>query len=71
LGCYGGNDARVTATVEPTTSAMKAADKSYEPHVYDGAGHGFLRQQSNPANQKAATEAWGETVSFLKKNLEK
>jgi carboxymethylenebutenolidase len=72
LGLYGGNDARVTATVEPTEKAMKEAGKAYAPHTYENAGHGFLRQQSgqNGANQKAADQAWAETVTFLKKNLE-
>jgi carboxymethylenebutenolidase len=72
LGMYGGNDARVTQTVEPTKKAMADAKKSYTAHVFDGAGHGFLRQQSGQdrANQKAAEQAWPETVSFLKKNLE-
>ena len=72
LGCYGGSDSRVTATVADTEKAMKELNKPYEPHVYDGAGHGFLRQQSgqNGANQKAAEQAWTETIQFLKKHLE-
>jgi carboxymethylenebutenolidase len=70
-GFYGGDDARVTQTVEPTAAAMKEAGKTYEPHTYDGAGHGFLRQQTGrDANLKAAQRAWAETVSFLKKHLE-
>jgi carboxymethylenebutenolidase len=72
LGNYGGNDARITQTVEPTKKALEALKKTYEPHVYEGAGHGFLRQQSgqNGANQKAANEAWPTTIAFLKKNLQ-
>lgn len=70
LGFYGGNDARVTATVEPTKKAMAELNKSYTPHVMEGAGHGFLRQQNNDANKKAAEEAWPETIKFLKQNLE-
>jgi carboxymethylenebutenolidase len=71
LGCYGGNDARVTQTVEPTKLMMTELKKEYEPHVYDGAGHGFLRQQDgqNGANKKAAEEAWPSTIEFLRKNL--
>jgi carboxymethylenebutenolidase len=71
LGCYGGNDGRVTQTVEPTKLMMAELKKSYDPHVYDGAGHGFLRQQDgqNGANLKAAQEAWPATIEFLKKNL--
>jgi carboxymethylenebutenolidase len=67
-GFYGGNDARVTATVEPTEKKMKEMNKPYQPHVYDGAGHGFLRQSDSGANQKAAEQAWPATIEFLKEN---
>ncbi len=72
LGFYGGDDARVTSTVDPTKAAMKAAGKSYDPHVYPGAGHGFLRQQDgrDGANRKAADAAWPLTVAFLREHLE-
>src|SRR4051812_15741311 len=52
IGFYGADDARVTQTVEPTKAVMKELDKPYEANVYDGAGHGFLRQQSVPADVK-------------------
>jgi carboxymethylenebutenolidase len=42
-GFYAGNDARITSTVPATVEAMKAAGKKYEPVIYDGAGHGFMR----------------------------
>jgi carboxymethylenebutenolidase len=29
---------------------MKAAGKQYEPVIYDGAGHGFMRAGEDPAN---------------------
>jgi len=71
LGLYGGDDARVTATVADTEAEMKKLGKSYEAHVYDGAGHGFLRQQDGRegANAKAAREAWPATIAFLRKHL--
>jgi carboxymethylenebutenolidase len=71
LGNYGGDDARVTATVAPTQEAMKKAGKSYEARVYDGAGHGFLRQQGGKegANLKATREAWPKTLVFLREAL--
>lgn len=72
LGLYGGDDARVTSTVEPTKSRMKDAHKDYAPHVYDKAGHGFLRQQTGKdgANMKASQQAWETTIAFLKKHTE-
>ncbi|MGA9668209.1 MAG: dienelactone hydrolase family protein, partial [Terracidiphilus sp.] len=49
-GFYGGNDARIGATIPATTAAMKAAGKQYEPVTYDGAGHGFMRAGEDPNN---------------------
>jgi carboxymethylenebutenolidase len=71
LGLYGGDDARITLTVDDTKKAMADAHKQYDPHVYDGAGHGFLRQQQlrNGANLRASRQAWAQTLAFLKKNL--
>ena len=69
IGFYGGNDARVTSTVEPTAAEMKKLGKPYESHVMEGAGHGFLKgQASSPANAKAAVDAWPLTIAFLKKH---
>ncbi len=72
LGHYGGDDARVTATVPATQEAMKAAERSFEAIVHDGAGHGFLRQQDgrDGANAKAAAASWSRTVTFLRRHLE-
>jgi carboxymethylenebutenolidase len=69
LGHYGSDDARVNKTIEPAQAAMKAAGKSYTPHIYEGAGHGFLRQQDGrEANAKAAQQAWPETVKFIREH---
>jgi len=59
----------VTSSVEATTAAAKQLGKSYEPHVFDSAGHGFLRNQSTEPNYKAAEQAWPLTVAFFKDKL--
>ena len=73
LGNYGENDARVTSTVEDTAAKMKELNKTYEYSVYDGAGHGFLRQQDGQdgANLKASQQAWPKTIAFLKAHTAK
>ena len=73
LGLYGGNDARVNATIAPADSTMKSLGKTYSPHIYQGAGHGFLRQQSgqNGANLTATQQAWPEAVAWFRKYLGK
>ena len=53
---------------------MKAAGKKYEPVIYDGAGHGFMRAGEDPtaaatamaaANKKARTEAFQRLIALL------
>jgi carboxymethylenebutenolidase len=72
LGLYGGNDNRVNANIETATAEMAKAKAVYEPHIFDGAGHGFLRQQGGseqaPGNMKATEQAWPLTIEFLKKH---
>jgi carboxymethylenebutenolidase len=72
LGLYGGNDARVDATIPPADSALRALGKTYSHTVFDGAGHGFLRQQDgmNGANLRATQEAWPATIAWFKRYLE-
>ena len=71
LGLYGENDARVDATIARADSASKIYKFKYEPHVFPGAGHGFLRAQDgqNGANLAAAKQAWPLTVSWFRKYL--
>jgi carboxymethylenebutenolidase len=70
-GFYGGNDARINESIPATTKAMKAAGKTYEPVIYDGAGHGFMRAGEDPAgmeaNRKARNAAWERWKGLLKK----
>lgn len=70
-GFYAGNDARVNATIDTSKELMKGAKKTYEPEIYDGAGHGFMRAGEDPkggeGNQKAREQAWKRWKDLLKK----
>lgn len=70
-GFYGGNDNRVNATIPASEKLMKAAGKKYEPVIYEGAGHGFMRAgedpEGNAANKKAREQAWQRVKEILKK----
>jgi carboxymethylenebutenolidase len=61
-GFYGGKDFRISGQVPEVEKAMKAAGKTYEPVIYDGAGHGFFRAgaapNANADDRKAREEAW-------------
>jgi len=71
-GFYAGNDARISSTVPDTVAAMKAAGKAYDPVIYDGAGHGFMRAgedpspATTPANKKAREEGFARLTMLLK-----
>lgn len=69
LGLYGGNDARVNATIGWADTTMKALNKRYAYSIFDGAGHGFLRAQDQPANLEAAKKAWPQTIAFFRQYL--
>jgi carboxymethylenebutenolidase len=70
-GFYGGNDNRVNATIPDSEKLMKDAGKTYEPVIYDGAGHGFMRAGEQPdaqeANKKARETAWKRWLEILGK----
>lgn len=68
-GFYGENDARVNATIPKAEELMKAAGKKYEPVIYKGAGHGFMREGESPTgtpeNKKAREDAWARWKTLL------
>lgn len=68
-GFYGGNNARIGATVPGARDNMKTAGKVYEPVTYEGAGHGFMRAgeapDANEGNKKAREDAWARWKSLL------
>lgn len=69
---YGFNaekDERVNATIPKAEELMKAAGKKYEPVMYKGAGHGFMRDgedpNGKPENKKARDDAWARWKQLL------
>lgn len=71
LGLYGGDDERVNSTIPAAEQEMGRLGKTYEYEIFEGAGHGFLRQQGgrDGANMQATERAWPLTIQFLKKHL--
>ena len=70
-GFYGGNDARINMGIPAATEAMKTAGKTFDPVIYEGAGHGFMRAGEEPgaseANKKAREDAWKRIKDILSK----
>jgi carboxymethylenebutenolidase len=70
-GFYGGNDNRINAGLDKTKDLMKKAGKKFEPVIYEGAGHGFMRAGEAPDaskdNKKGRDEAWKRWKEILAK----
>ncbi len=68
-GFYGGDDERVNATIAPTEEAMGALGKTYEPVIYQGAGHGFMRSgeahDASEENRQGRADAWRRWKELL------
>ena len=69
-GFYGGNDERVNATINPASKTMSELGKIYDPVIYEGAGHGFMRRgaeaHATPADSAAVNEAWQRWLNLLR-----
>lgn len=70
-GFYGEDDARVDATIPKAKEIMQSLGKTYEPVIYKGAGHGFMRAgeapDATPANRQAHDDAWKRWKTLLRK----
>src|SRR3954468_3411417 len=68
-GFYGENDERVNAGIPNAEKWMTSAGKKYEPVIYKGAGHGFMREgempNANEPSKKARDDAWTRWKSLL------
>ncbi len=65
---YGALDDRINAGIPAFETALKAANKSYELHIYEGANHAFNNDTNAARYDKAAADlAWGRSVAFLRK----
>jgi carboxymethylenebutenolidase len=67
---YASLDERINAGIAAFETALKAAGKTYELHMYEGANHAF-NNDTNAAryNRDVAGLAWSRTVAFLKKHV--
>ena len=70
-GFYGEEDNRINATIPETEKQMKENGKTYEPIIYDGARHAFMRRGETETgempNRKAMVSAWKRWLGLLGK----
>lgn len=72
MGCYGGEDQRITAGVPALEEAMKRHGKQFDPKVYPGAQHAFFNERKGDRHDSAASaDAWERMLAFFNANLRK
>lgn len=68
-GFYGENDNRINSTLDATAAMMTAAGKTFDPVIYDGAGHAFMRRGDAPdaddASRAARDDAFERLLAIL------
>src|SRR6476620_3620130 len=66
---YAGNDQGVNAGIANYEAELKANNKVYEQHVYDGKQHGFHNDTTPRYDEAAAKLAWTRTLDWFNKYL--
>jgi carboxymethylenebutenolidase len=66
---YAGNDQRINEGIAAYEAALKANNKVYAVHMYDGKQHGFHNDTTPRYDEEAAKLAWTRTLDWFKKYL--
>jgi carboxymethylenebutenolidase len=66
---YAGNDQGVNAGIANYEAALKANNKVFESHMYEGKQHGFHNDTTPRYDEAAAKLAWTRTLDWFNKYL--
>ena len=70
LGLFGNEDTNPSpADVDAMETALRAHDKAFELHRYDGAGHAFLSVDRSGYRVEAAQDGWRRIRAFFDAHL--
>jgi carboxymethylenebutenolidase len=70
LGLFGDKDQNPTVEdVKKIEAELKKHRKSFEFHMYKGAGHGFFCDERDSYHQASAKDAWTKTLGWFAKHL--
>ena len=69
IAFYGSRDQRVNAGIPGFQEKMRGEGKSFEHHVYDGAGHAFFNDDAPSYDANAARDAFARLLAFFSKTL--
>ena len=66
---YAGNDQRINEGIAAYEAALKANNKVFESHMYEGKQHGFHNDTTPRYDEASAKLAWSRTLGWFKKYL--
>lgn len=66
---YGATDTRITGERATVEAALQQAGKPYQIVVHEGAGHAFFNDTGGSYNEKAARDAWTQTLAWFRQHL--
>ena len=66
---YAGNDQRINEGIAPYEAALKAHQKTFASHMYEGKQHGFHNDTTPRYDEAAAKTAWSRTLEWFNKHL--
>jgi carboxymethylenebutenolidase len=69
IAFYGAKDQRVNAGIPAFAEAMRESGKSFEHHVYEGAGHAFFNDAAGSYEVKAARDSFARLLAFFARVL--
>jgi carboxymethylenebutenolidase len=71
LGLFGADDHSPTPQqVAEHEAVLKAHNKPYQFHIYEGAGHGFFYHDRSAYRQPQAVDGWQKIWAFLAQHLD-
>jgi carboxymethylenebutenolidase len=69
IAFYGEKDQRVNPGIPGFEEAMRKGGKSFEHHIYPGAGHAFFNDEAQSYEVRAARDSFARLLTFFQKNL--
>jgi carboxymethylenebutenolidase len=69
IAFYGSRDQRVNAGIPGFQEGMKAAGRSFEHHVYEGAHHAFFNDEGPSYDVNAARDSFARLLAFFSTTL--
>jgi len=69
IAFYGEKDQRVNAGIPGFEEAMRKGGKSFEHHIYPGAGHAFFNDDRPSYEVRASRDSFARLLNFFLQNL--